>query len=423
MQTSNPKSRTIRLVITVITALLLAGVSVAQGITGQKPSCTGSVQGQRFARIEPAGPETRVEASVLIAKKRYRMVALTDTTGAARLYGLPEGITSVRILPFGKAKTLKTSTACSAPNDTGTLSGTFVSALTKVIQNERVAINVGTAVLIVPLGAFKSAIVKISKGSTSLDTTNPTLTGPLIIDAGKAAFLKPLTIEFPVTSTIPVAALFLPAGAAVATELPLTLNRQGTIIRVDVPGPGTVELVQRTPTLPITLDASDRGFGQPGPLELKAAPPQGATRTEAQESASSTTESWGDCRLTFSKKGPNLTANPGKKCPATVSGNVTTLKDGITVIINASPEGTCLTVTPIVLRGTAGVPSLAQQQRWSNGPFVAPPPGVIVGGGPVLAGLFPDAADPFDALDLSFCSLSGEMVFNDSPDRNFTVRW
>jgi WD40-like Beta Propeller Repeat len=249
---AKPKNRAMLLDGILTAALLLATVPSAHGISGQKPSCVGSVQGQRFARLEPTGPETRIEASVTIAKKRYRMVALADTTGAARLYGLPEGTTSVRILPSGKAKTLKNSPTCTAPNDTGTLSGTFVSALTKVLKTERVAINVGTAVLVVPIGAFKSALVKISKGATSLDTANPTASGALVIDAGKASFLKPITAEFALTPGTPVTALFLPSGSTASVELQLSVT-----------GPGTVELIKRPPTLTPIVDPTDRNFGEP----------------------------------------------------------------------------------------------------------------------------------------------------------------
>jgi hypothetical protein len=288
-------------------------------------------------------------------------------------------------------------------------------------------------VLVVPVGAFKSAIVKIGKTTTRLEPAVSAFIEPITLEFS-AKPVQPVRYEFVLPTPAnpgaksPVTVLFKGANNLV-TELPQTVG--GKVASVAIAESGTVEVVNRPSSeTPRVIDEFLQNPGELRTLEI------GKVNEIANGKI---TDSWGDCRLTFTTTGPIVKANKGKNCTATAKGTLSTLSNGIE--LGTSSEGSCMIATPLVLTATSTVASLLFQQtlfQQSSVPIVTtttsppvtsagqPTPAVAVDATPVfLDGFFPDPTRPWNAIDFSLCSQTGTLEFSDTADRQkaFTLSW
>ena len=162
---------------------------------------------------------------------------------------------AVRTLPKGRAKAIRTTTGCAKPQGPP-FSAEFVSAVVKNDKGQRSVLNFGSGILIVPEGSFRSAVVKVIRGTVTLASAAVvSLTGPRQIDTGGVILTSPLVFETTVqkagatssASQPTVRALFRPVGGAIV-ELPV--GQIGQRVRVSIPDSGTFELLDEPSRLP-----------------------------------------------------------------------------------------------------------------------------------------------------------------------------
>jgi WD40-like Beta Propeller Repeat len=260
-----------------------ATVKPAKKGTGKSAiECVGTSTTALFAGTNPASPGLRIEAKQKVGKTLYRSVTTTRSDGTALLLGtdLGPGPVTVRVLPSGKAKKFIPSPTCTAPTASQGLMS-FVSAVVKVVKTERAAIDIGVGVLVVPALSFKSALIKISKAAASLITdTTPSITGAIAIDTGtaKGQLLFETTVtKPPLPNGQPsITALFKPKTGP-TIELPVGQNQ--LLVSVSLPGPGTIELIDRPSTLPPATPPTNTTPGQPkvvGALPASSLAPTGS---------------------------------------------------------------------------------------------------------------------------------------------------
>lgn len=110
-----------------------------------------------------------------------------------------------------------------------------------------VVVGAGTGYLVVPDAGFKSALVKVTAGQSLKTGEVRSASGPVDVDTGALSPEVSLLFEFdvakgPASATeTAVTALFRSLGSTTTVTLPARQN--GTVVRAELPGPGTVEVV------------------------------------------------------------------------------------------------------------------------------------------------------------------------------------
>jgi WD40-like Beta Propeller Repeat len=284
-QVSRTHRKLLPLLASLLAVLFPFPLTPAVSVTAPSIACVGRVNNLLFARLKTAEGSVRIEARQTKGKRVLRSLSVTNAEGTAPLFGttISAKPITVRVLPNGRRTAFTVSGTC-APATGPSFGATFVSALVKIVKGERATINLGIALLSFPANTFgfKSALVKITKPDrpAPANSTDAPLLGPLVIDTGEQAPMKPLILEFPFTGILtaeakaPISAEFIPATSSAGTppiQLPVSIGN-GTAT-VAIPGPGQITITPKpSPLPPGPAPITGREPGEPDPIDVEPEP-------------------------------------------------------------------------------------------------------------------------------------------------------